>query len=486
MRVGLVFVMVVALLVGCGGVSEVVGSSEEPTRVRVPSILGESTGYAEQVLADLDLSLQIEVDNSLSGPSGIIVDQTPSAGTIMATGSQIVVKVPAGIKTQSVSTTSIAQATTTATPAATTTTTTTQVPTTPTTTVPPTTTVTTVAPTTTTAVPTTTTVTAAATTTTTVAPTTTVVLPSYPRNLSAGDFVVQGFDATYRASGDESYSVEISWEPPVDNGSSSIENYEIRQTYFSEIESWTVEGVKLTTTADFLVPHRQYAIQVRAIDSESNPGPWSDQIKAPVPALPPRCDSAPLDDGCLVQRYGMPAPPIGPAPGPPTNLVASWNINPYPCISATTCWSETPVTLTWEPPTDCGTSVIWDGLRAVDVDEYDGWIEYHKYYSGNSACSALQYWIEGSSNGGATWSTVSHGWSSTTLDGLTESVMGVRVTWPGGTYLFRIASMVRHPYSPVYRGTRYTYDNNTCGIHVQVCAGISTFTSTEVTIPLLP
>jgi hypothetical protein len=81
---------------------------------------------------------------------------------------------------------------------------------------------------------------------------------------------------------------------------------------------------------------------------------------------------------------------------------------------------------------------------------------------------------------------VSHGWSSTTLDGLTESVMGVRVTWPGGTYLFRIASMVRHPYSPVYRGTRYTYDNNTCGIHVQVCAGISTFTSTEVTIPLLP
>jgi hypothetical protein len=340
----------------------------------------------------------------------------------------------------------------------------------------------TVAPTTVTVAPTT--VTVAPTTVTSTAPT--VVPPSSPRNMSAGDFVVQGFDATYRVSGDESYSVEISWEPPVDNGSVSIENYEIRQTYFSEIESWTVEGAKLTTTADFLVPHRQYAIQVRAIDSESNPGPWSEQIKVPVPALPPRCDGRPLDAGCLENRYGMPAPPIGPAPGPPTNLVASWNINPYPCISATTCWSETPVTLTWEPPTDCGTSVIWDGLRAVDVDEYDGWIEYHKYYSGNSACSALQYWIEGSQNGEATWSTVSHGWSSTTLDGLTENVMGVRVTWPGGTYLFRIASMIRHPYRPVYRNTPYTYDNNTCGIHVQVCAGISAFTSTEVTIPLLP
>ena len=178
----------------------------------------------------------------------------------------------------------------------------------------------------------------------------------------------------------------------------------------------------------------------------------------------------------------MPAPPIGPAPGPPTNLVASWNINPYPCISATTCWSETPVTLTWEPPTDCGTSVIWDGLRAVDVDEYDGWIEYHKYYSGNSACSALQYWIEGSSNGGATWSTVSHGWSSTTLDGLTENVMGVRVTWPGGTYTFRIASMIRHP----YRDSSFANDNNICDNNVQACSGISPFASTEVTIPLLP
>ncbi len=472
----------------------------------MPSILGESTGYAEQVLADLDLSLQIEVDNSLSGPSGIIVDQTPSAGTIVATGSQIVVKVPAGIKTQSVSTTSIAQATTTATPAATTTTTTTQVPTTPTTTVPPTTTVTTVAPTTTTAVPTTTTVTAAATTTTTVAPTTMVVLPSYPRNLSAGDFVVQGFDATYRASGDESYSVEISWEPPVDNGSSSIENYEIRQTYFSEIESWTVEGAELTTTADFLVPHRQYAIQVRAIDSESNTGPWSDQIKIPVPALPPRCDSSILDyfdprarvrselcNGPGVDPLdnlphpGMPEPPIGPAPGPPTNLVASWSIDPYPCRGQTiVCW-ETVVTLTWEPPTDCGTSWTWDGLRAVDVDDYDGWIEYHKFYSGHTPCSALQYWIEKSTNG-STWQKISDGWSSTSLDGLEQvSDMGVRSTSRGYTHAYRIASLVRNP----QREITYTQPGgfgtsliNMCD--VQVCAGVSAFTSTEVTIPLLP
>ena len=462
-------------------------------QVNVPDVVGEPSEFAAGLLSTFGLEAVITEVEGLRGDHGVVVEQLPLPGTVVMEGSVVVLRTPLPIRVATTSTT-VAPTTTTAVPTTTTattaaTTTTTVAPTTTTTTTAAATTTTTVAPTTTT------TTTAAATTTTTVAP------PSYPRNLSAGDFVVQGFDATYRASGDESYSVEISWEPPVDNGSSSIENYEIRQTYFSEIESWTVEGAKLTTTVDFLVPHRQYAIQVRAIDSESNTGPWSEQIKVPVPALPPRCDTQYLDildprasvrwELCngpgvdplgLSPQLGMPEPPIGPAPGPPTNLVGSWSIDPYPCRGQTiACWSETVVTLTWEPPTDCGTSWIWDGLRAVDVDDYDGWIEYHKFYSGHTPCSALQYWIEKSTNG-STWQKISDGWSSTSLDGLEQSNdMGVRSTYRGYTHAYRIASMVRHP----QRSRTYTWmgDNN---CDVQACEGISAFTSTEVTIPLLP
>ena len=100
--------------------------------------------------------------------------------------------------------------------------------------------------------------------------------PSTPRNVQAGDLVQSG----------EVFSVELSWDPPVRSGSSAIESYEIRQAYYSETESWTVEGTELTTAAVSLSPARQYSFEVRAINQDGRKGPWSGKIYVATPSPP--------------------------------------------------------------------------------------------------------------------------------------------------------------------------------------------------------
>ena len=115
---------------------------------------------------------------------------------------------------------------------------------------------------------------------TTAPPATSTTIPAYthpsaPRNVQAGDPVTNG----------EIFSVELSWNPPAESGSSAIENHEIRQAYHSETESWTVGGAEFTTTAASLSPARQYSFEVRAVNQDGRAGPWSDKIYVAIPSL---------------------------------------------------------------------------------------------------------------------------------------------------------------------------------------------------------
>ena len=105
----------------CGGTQDLSENSGGSAQVQVPVIVGESTGYAEQILSKIGLSLGVETGEGLSGPAKTIVEQAPAAGTFMAVGSQVIGVVP-GSATSPTTTTAPGTAATTTQPPPTTTT----------------------------------------------------------------------------------------------------------------------------------------------------------------------------------------------------------------------------------------------------------------------------------------------------------------------------------------------------------------------------
>ena len=147
--------------------------------------------------------------------------------------------------------------------------------------------------------------------------------PGPPRNLTA------------TADGE---SIDLSWDPPSDSGSSAIAGYRVEVSFdgedFFELESNT--GSTATTFRDNVGPGSTRHYRVSAINEDDLTGPPSNVAHATTEGSEFR------------------------APGPPRNLTA-------------TAAGIAAIDLSWDPPTDSGSSAITDYVIEVSSDGGQEW-----------------------------------------------------------------------------------------------------------------
>lgn len=122
----------------------------------------------------------------------------------------------------------------------------------------------------------------------------------------------------------EAAAAVLSWQPPADDGSSTILSYDVLDTAGSVVK--TVEGTATSTRVADLAPGRTYAFSVRAINKQG-PGPATDAVAVTPTGGSPSPAASPSPEVTTSPAVGG-SPSAAPSPSGHPNAVPVLSVSP--------------------------------------------------------------------------------------------------------------------------------------------------------------